>query len=43
MYGPMGRGAMKRRRADKRAEANARNLITLPERRRAYRHERGAA
>lgn len=40
--GPQGKGAAKKRRAVKRAEAEARNALTPPERRRAHRLGRAA-
>jgi hypothetical protein len=40
--GPQGRGARKKRKALKREQAEARNLLTPPERRRAYRLGRAA-
>ena len=41
--GPQGRGAARRRRAEKRAQAQARDLLTLPERRRQARLTAAAA
>jgi hypothetical protein len=40
-HGPMGRGAKRRVREEKRAEAEARNALTLPERRRQFRCDAG--
>lgn len=40
-HGPMGRGAKRRVREEKRAEAEARNALTLPERRRQFRRDAG--